>query len=486
MALVVVAGAVFTPVAAAATGLTVSVSPTQPGTSASPTPVTATLNTTVDNDGASPVPVPVARSATIVQTLPAELTSRLASFGTCATSNYSGEETPPGGADDPTVSCPANAIVGGGSLKIAAVGFGDPIPASSDKVVLVKSGAGTLAFWVSFEALGSRISRILPGTVSSGATGQTVIAWDPTPVQSSPALRVWQFNTIFSNAFASSGCAAGSWAFSVVNSFVGGSPASQTANATVDCSGSGTPAPDPPIGGQPVSTSAPTISGGPQVGEKLTANDGTWTGGPTLTRQWTSCDAEGTSCSDIAGATASSYTLQASDAERTVRVVVTATNTAGTTTATSGPTAIRRKPTATAVIGVGSGPSGGSTLPGPGPAVACASPAMTARLIDRPVRTTKGRVPVLRSGARYLFQGRLTCLRAGRRVAAPNDTVIQIRLNRGKSLRVLSGTTTRRGTFRVILRFYRATSVTFRYVAADRSRVQAKLRLATAKRTARP
>ena len=332
-AVLVVAGLATASSATAATSLSVSATPSTAGTSGSPQPLTVALNTTVDNDGAG---APVARTASFVQTFPAEFASQLGSFGTCAESSFDAPDTPPGGTEDPTVSCPANSIVGSGALTIVAVGLGPaPIPASSDKVVLVKNASGGLSFWVTYMALGSRISKILPGSISTNGLGQTVLTYDPTGVEPSPALRVLTFNTTYANAFASTGCAAGTWAFSLADAFVGGTPATQTADASAPCSTSS--------GGDvaPANTALPTISGTAEVGSTLTAGDGTWTGtpAPTFARQWKSCDAAGANCSDISGATTATYVLQVGDVGKTIRVDVTATNSSGSASATSAQTA---------------------------------------------------------------------------------------------------------------------------------------------------
>ena len=84
---------------------------------------------------------------------------------------------------------------------------------------------------------------------------------------------------------------------------------------------------------------SPAISGPVIVGEELSASPGTWTGSPTsYAYQWESCNALGEGCLSVSGATSSSYTLTPSDLESTVRVVVTASNADGSTTATSPPT----------------------------------------------------------------------------------------------------------------------------------------------------
>ena len=76
----------------------------------------------------------------------------------------------------------------------------------------------------------------------------------------------------------------------------------------------------------PANTTAPLISGTPQVGQTLTVTTGTWTGGtedPTLTYQWTRNGV------DIAGATGSTYVATAADLATTLAVRVTGRNIAG-------------------------------------------------------------------------------------------------------------------------------------------------------------
>jgi hypothetical protein len=92
-------------------------------------------------------------------------------------------------------------------------------------------------------------------------------------------------------------------------------------------------------GSAPTNTGLPTITGITQQGQTLAASTGTWTGSPTsFSYQWRACDTSGANCTNISGATASTYALVAADVGHTVRVVVTATNGSGSTPATSAQT----------------------------------------------------------------------------------------------------------------------------------------------------
>jgi hypothetical protein len=96
------------------------------------------------------------------------------------------------------------------------------------------------------------------------------------------------------------------------------------------------PPPPPPPPPAPSSTSAPSVSGNVVVGSTLTADPGGWSdSSATLAYQWQRCDASGSSCTAIDGATASTYTLTGDDGGSTVRVEVTATNAGGSTPADS-------------------------------------------------------------------------------------------------------------------------------------------------------
>ena len=91
----------------------------------------------------------------------------------------------------------------------------------------------------------------------------------------------------------------------------------------------------------PKNTAPPTISGTAQVGRQLTADQGSWSGNPTsFAYQWQRCDADVAICSNIIGATSQSYGVQNVDLGYRLRVMVTARNAKGSSTATSAITAI--------------------------------------------------------------------------------------------------------------------------------------------------
>ena len=84
----------------------------------------------------------------------------------------------------------------------------------------------------------------------------------------------------------------------------------------------------------PAMTSPPTVSGLLEEGQILTATSGTWSGSQPISfsYQWQQCVAS--TCSDITGATSSTYTATADDVGATLRVTVHATNSIGSADAT--------------------------------------------------------------------------------------------------------------------------------------------------------
>jgi hypothetical protein len=89
----------------------------------------------------------------------------------------------------------------------------------------------------------------------------------------------------------------------------------------------------------PSNTAAPVVTGSTVQGQTLSTSNGSWTRNPTsYAYQWQDCNSSGASCTNISGATSSSYTLQAGDVGSTIRSVVTATDKGGSTAASSAAT----------------------------------------------------------------------------------------------------------------------------------------------------
>jgi hypothetical protein len=91
----------------------------------------------------------------------------------------------------------------------------------------------------------------------------------------------------------------------------------------------------------PKNTSAPTITGTARVGEELRASPGSWSGSPTsFGYQWQRCNIDAVVCTDVVGATGTTYGVRLADLGFRLRVIVTAKNAKGSGTATSVPTAV--------------------------------------------------------------------------------------------------------------------------------------------------
>jgi hypothetical protein len=92
----------------------------------------------------------------------------------------------------------------------------------------------------------------------------------------------------------------------------------------------------------PQNTSLPSISGTAAVGQTLSATSGSWSGDTPITfsYQWQRCDSNGANCGSISGATSSTFVIGSGDAGFRLRVRVTATNSAGQSSAESAATSI--------------------------------------------------------------------------------------------------------------------------------------------------
>lgn len=87
----------------------------------------------------------------------------------------------------------------------------------------------------------------------------------------------------------------------------------------------------------PNNTAPPVVTGEARATQVLTTSNGSWQSSTTIayTYGWQRCDAAGSGCADIAGATANRYTLQTADVGKRLRSKVTARSTTGSTTAIS-------------------------------------------------------------------------------------------------------------------------------------------------------
>jgi hypothetical protein len=85
----------------------------------------------------------------------------------------------------------------------------------------------------------------------------------------------------------------------------------------------------------PASTVRPVVSGTAIVGGTFSTTSGGWNTSASFAYQWQRCADDWSGCVTIPGATASTYVLAAADAGHTFKSVVSATNAAGTASATS-------------------------------------------------------------------------------------------------------------------------------------------------------
>jgi hypothetical protein len=94
-------------------------------------------------------------------------------------------------------------------------------------------------------------------------------------------------------------------------------------------------------GAAPANSALPSISGTPQDNQTLTASNGTWSGSSPITYSysWQRCDSAGNNCSAI-GQSSQAYRVSSNDVGHRLRVVVTATNSFGSASATSAPTGV--------------------------------------------------------------------------------------------------------------------------------------------------
>jgi hypothetical protein len=113
----------------------------------------------------------------------------------------------------------------------------------------------------------------------------------------------------------------------------------------------------------PTATAAPAIFGVPRIGQALAASSGGWSGSSPIGFQyaWQRCR---TTCASISGATKSTYVPAAADVGASLRVLVTASNPFGKSTASSPLSAavLAAPPTSTTAPAISGTPTTGKKL----------------------------------------------------------------------------------------------------------------------------
>jgi len=171
----------------------------------------------------------------------------------------------------------------------------------------------------------------LDGTSSTCADGPCTYEWSDDGSPTRPIPPLWPLGTGQTLSFTFS--SAGTKYVRLVITDATGQAATVEHNIIVE------PSESPPAA--PTNTVLPLVSGPAEEGQTLTAGNGTWSGSPTsYTYRWQDCNASGEGCSDVTGATASSYKLASSDVGHTLRLVVTASNVGGSASATSAATPV--------------------------------------------------------------------------------------------------------------------------------------------------
>jgi hypothetical protein len=122
------------------------------------------------------------------------------------------------------------------------------------------------------------------------------------------------------------------------------------------------------VGGPPANVSVPKISGTARQGDKLTETHGSWLNDTTsYSYQWQRCDAKGSSCAEIAGATHQTYTLSSADVGHRIVVQESASNADGTGGPVSSPATsivLQPPPANTAAPSISGSTIQGQTLTG--------------------------------------------------------------------------------------------------------------------------
>ena len=210
-------------------------------------------------------------------------------------------------------------------------------------LVLVLSGLATLAFGSSV-ALAAAPVNAAPPTISGAAQQGATLTAENGTWQNSPTSFAYQWQRCDASG---ASCAnvpnATARTYNVTGTDVGRTLRVRVTASNADGSAAAVSAPTAVVtsNAAPRNTERPTISGTARVGQTLTADEGNWSGSPeAFGFQWQRCDADGTGCGNIVGATARTYLVRSADLGFRLRVVVTARNDKGSGTARSGVTAI--------------------------------------------------------------------------------------------------------------------------------------------------
>jgi hypothetical protein len=221
--------------------------------------------------------------------------------------------------------------------------------AAAFALALAVTGSAPAGFSpVSITSVGLTNGQTLSGSIAwtaqiSGVPNRVEFAIDGTVLWTEPT-SPFTFNG-HGDTLATTTLANGSHTFTVTAYQTPGK--GQSVSAGVTATVANAPAVQPTA---PSSSAPPSISGSAVVGQTLTASNGSWAGTTPMSYgyQWKSCDASGASCSPVSGATASTFVLPSSAVGARIVVSVTASNTVGSTSASSTPTA---------AVGSGTSPS---------------------------------------------------------------------------------------------------------------------------------
>ncbi|HZO06717.1 MAG TPA: hypothetical protein VFB52_10035, partial [Solirubrobacterales bacterium] len=226
----------------------------------------------------------------------------------------------------------------GSSLRVLVTATGPAGTAGA-----VSAGTAAVAQSVSPEVEAAALRKLAPASISGEAVEGESLSADPGE-WSSPWAITYSYQWRRCDA-AGAGCVNIEEANSPVLTLTGGDVGSTVrvaVTATVGPHSQTSIAKPTAVVAQakPANLAPPSIFGEAREGSSLFAEVGEWSGSELFTYQWRRCDAEGGECADIEGAEAETYLPTFDDLGATLRVVVTGTNGAGSTPASSAATAV--------------------------------------------------------------------------------------------------------------------------------------------------